>query len=374
MAIHYSPMTCNVYRTIIQTCKLTVSVSSFSPGTVLHGNVLIAIGLFDPFASRMPVSLFYCYYDVDDVDGLATWVRTECARLGLRGRVRVATEGINATLGGSETALSSFETSLESRADCTIDFKRSPGDADVFPALTVRVCSQLVTLGVSAPWRYAAPSLSPRDFLTHLRSGEPLLIDARNVYESAIGHFRNAILPRTRAFSEFPAFLRSTLPLFSGRQVLMYCTGGIRCETASSLLKSYNVASDVYQLQGGIHRFLEQYPDGAGEFVGKNLVFDGRGAITPTGTTVGRCFMCDKLWDDYNREARCGKCRARVLICDDVCEKRFRETINLCVTCATEKPQAKKKKKTRRKRIIKWLAKEECHASLSAATGKVALQ
>lgn len=306
----------------------------------------------------MPISLFYHYYDVPGVKELANWVQDGCTRLGLRGRIRVASEGINATLGGSESALSSFERSLEIYANSSIDYKRSPGDSDAFPTLTVRVVSQLVTLGVmTAPWQNAAPSLSPTKFLANIRSGNAILIDTRNGYESAIGHFRNALLPRTRAFSEFPSFLRSALPQLEGRRVLMYCTGGIRCETASSLINSYNVASEVYQLRGGIHRFLEVFPDGAGEFVGKNLVFDGRGAITPTGTIVGRCAMCDKSWDDYGREVRCGKCRSRVLICSAYCEKSFKDTLNLCIRCTSEIPQ--KKTKTRRKRLLKWQAREQ---------------
>ncbi len=127
-------------------------------------------------------------------------------------------------------------------------FQAHTSDSAVIPALTVRMYSQLVTLGVSGLWRYTASSLSALDFLTRVRSGEPPLIDARNVYDSATGRFRDAILPRTIAFSEFPASFRLTLLHSPGRQVLMYLTGGRRCETVSSLLKSSNVASKAYQV------------------------------------------------------------------------------------------------------------------------------
>jgi UPF0176 protein len=101
----------------------------------------------------------------------------------------------------------------------------------------------------------------------------PLSLFSSHLY--SIGHFKGAINPGTRRFGQFPAWLREQLPVLEKKYaVLMYCTGGIRCEKASSYLK-YLGLKNVYQLQGGIHRYLEKYPDG-GQFVGKNFVFDQR--------------------------------------------------------------------------------------------------
>lgn len=106
--------------------------------------------------------------------------------------------------------------------------------------------------------------------------------------------------------------------------MLLYCTGGVRCETASALLVAQGGARSVAQLHGGIHRFLERFPDGGGQFDGKNLVFDARLAIEAVGSpVVGRCVVCEGEWDCYRRETRCGRCRIRVLICSDGCGERF---------------------------------------------------
>lgn len=319
----------------------------------------------------MPVSLFYHYYDEPNPQTLADWVRTHCERRSLRGRIRIATQGINATVSGSsEENLREFETTLESRINTTadpIDYKRSPGDATAFPSLSIRIVTELVTLGASnqVSWKQAAPALTPEKFLSEIQSSEDsadsnnsessnsvVLFDARNMYETNIGHFKSAIVPNTRAFADLPKYFQENKDLFRNKRVLMYCTGGIRCETASALLASFDVAESIGQLSGGIHRFLERYPDGAQKFVGKNLVFDSREAIAPDNhVVVGKCIVCSLPWDNYSqRNMRCASCRCRVLICSDRCEELFTQ----CQECS-EKPTMLKKKKNRRKRKVRPL-------------------
>eukprot|EP00171_Calliarthron_tuberculosum_P021569 IDg21569t1 len=326
----------------------------------------------------MPVSLFYLYYEENDADALAIWIRHLCERLSLRGRIRVAGEGVNGTLGGTNSAVEEFEAALCERVGTNIDYKRSPGNANAFNTLIVRVVDELVTLGVprtQAPLSLTAPHLSPDAFLAEARARTPrtVLLDTRNAYESAIGTPPTAHPPahppprgstndthrsfprrhasKTRAFLNYPPFTRMRT-ILQGRRILLYCTGGIRCETASALLIQGG-ATDVAQLHGGIHRFLERFPDGGGEYHGRNLVFDGRHAIDAVGSpVVGRCVVCDAECDCYARGTRCTRCRARVLICKDECEAVFYDTAShgTCDVCRNGYKGTVKAVKTRRKR------------------------
>lgn len=150
-----------------------------------------------------------------------------------------------------------------------------------------------------------------------LRRLIPLLLCMRSTSSGAsIGHFDGAMNPRTRRFGQFPEWVRSELPeLQKKEKILMYCTGGIRCEKASAYLKHLGLAN-VYQLQGGIHRYLERYPDGGGLFQGKNFVFDQRVAMASADPTVtGKCEHCATPYDIVSG-TRCKYCRMHVLLCE----------------------------------------------------------
>lgn len=278
----------------------------------------------------MPISLFYLYQDIDDVKETADRLRSKGHMLNLGGRIRVSPEGINGTLGGSEEEVAQFHRAVVQEVKgAEVDFKLSEGGPQHFgQKWQVRTCAEVVTMGKEgrvANWRNAAPHLDAetfRDELIRLHStgnnNKPdiVLLDARNEYESAIGHFDGAILPPIRQFSDFAPFVRRYANHFEGKRVLMYCTGGVRCERGSAMIRLATRAKSVAQLKGGIETFLKQFPDGGGVFHGKNLVFDKRLAIGCTdGSVVGKCIICQDNWDDYSAQWRCSYCRYRVLIC-----------------------------------------------------------
>jgi len=181
-----------------------------------------------------------------------------------------------------------------------------------------------------------------------------LLLDVRNVYEMKVGHFAHpstpTLLTNTRKYSDLPQMLASNKEMKDRDQIFMYCTGGVRCERVSMLVRELYPKKEIFQLQGGIQRYLEtcleqtkqqteQNEDNTnsatnnpGYFVGKNFVFDPR-RTDPThfGETVGRCLICQSPHDDYdnghapseNKEARCNNCRMLVLICND-CRPNYR--------------------------------------------------
>ncbi|OQR98196.1 hypothetical protein ACHHYP_09061 [Achlya hypogyna] len=267
------------------------------------------------------VVLYYKYADVTAAraDEIAAWHETTCAALGLCGRVRIAEEGINGTLGGAPNAIDKYIDAMEAAGDFQhVDWKRSHADALPFDDLLVRRTKEIVSIELpdtECHVRGTAEHLSPKAFDAMLASDANMaVIDVRNDYEYNIGHFKNALNPRTRRFGQFPVWVRDQLPLLQAKDsILMYCTGGIRCEKASAYLRHLGL-ENVFQLDGGIHRYLEAFPDG-GHFVGKNFVFDQRVSMASENPeVVGKCTECLDAHDVVSG-TRCAYCRTHVLLC-----------------------------------------------------------
>lgn len=249
------------------------------------------------------IILFYKYIEIAYPKQVMKWQQQICQELQLKGRVLISHEGINGTLGGLAEHLNHYKNLMsEHPLFDAIDFKESDGGAECFPRLSVKVRNEAVSLGIpydALTPRNAGKHLSPQE--THdLIAKQPqdlVILDARNNYEWEIGRFENAITPNIENFRDLPQYLDDNLEKFKDKQVLMYCTGGIRCERASAYLNEKNIAKKVYQVEGGIHRYVEQYPDGF--FRGKNYVFDGRIAVKINDDILGSCSICSQPCDDY---------------------------------------------------------------------------
>eukprot|EP00928_Gymnodinium_smaydae_P088924 TRINITY_DN72959_c0_g1_i1.p2 TRINITY_DN72959_c0_g1~~TRINITY_DN72959_c0_g1_i1.p2 ORF type:complete len:596 (-),score=127.38 TRINITY_DN72959_c0_g1_i1:35-1822(-) len=282
----------------------------------------------------LTVLLYYSYVTIGDVEAALRWHRRLCEHLDLKGRVRASPEGLNVTLDGGEHRLRCYCAAVRASGmyGTELDFKlSSAGEArQRFPRLTCKPSLHVVEMGVpdEAAWpEHGGKHLSPEEWHEMLtESGtadDVVLLDTRNVYESRVGQFRcqgvETIAPDLRHFAQFPGFVDSNLEQLAGKRVMMYCTGGVRCERASSYLAAKGVAKEVLQLKGGISRYLERYEGQPGFYAGKNFVFDYR-RYEPwhDGTIVGRCDACGEAWDDYDngREVRCRDCRVLLLLCD----------------------------------------------------------
>eukprot|EP00873_Tetraselmis_striata_P040551 jgi/Tetstr1/460815/TSEL_000569.t1 len=315
------------------------------------------------------VLLYYKYVDLDaeERQELAGWVQALCQRLALVGRVRVALDGLNVTLGGALSRLQEHIEAVKTHpvvAGVDIDFKLAPFNGPVskqasqetgFQDLKVTVCTELVTLGPRAAGVRATQGgahLSPQEFhaaLVERRAdgADTVLIDTRNCYETRIGRFRAPGIaledPCTRQFSDFPAWADANAERLRGKRVMMYCTGGVRCERASAYLRAKGDGfQDVVQLSGGIQRYLEAFPKD-GFFHGKNFVFDERLAVgggrhdggndaNEQRRVVGSCMRCAAATEDYGPRLRCPRCRLLLLICAD-CAAAHRD-LPLCELCA----------------------------------------
>lgn len=249
------------------------------------------------------ILLFYKYVEIEDPHAIVRWQKDLCEKLGLTGRVLIATEGINATLGGSDEATDIYSKEFLAHPFFhDVDIKHSEGGAEDFPRLRVLIRNTIVNLGIDTKEltvKDTGVHLTP-DQVHELLSNKPddlIVLDTRNVVESAVGRFSDAVVPQIETFRQFPEYIEQNLEQFKDKQVLMYCTGGVRCERASAFLKVKGVAKEVYQIEGGIHRYVEKYPNGF--FLGKNYVFDSRVAVKVNEVILSNCFICNTPWDSY---------------------------------------------------------------------------
>ena len=258
------------------------------------------------------VILFYRYVQIDDVQDLQQQLQQHCTEWGLLGRVLVASEGINGTLAGSIDCIENFIRWMKQDPRFqAIDWKDSTEATHTkdlpFLTLSIRIEKSIISCGQQEQFiaQHAVfdeqtfggldntgVHLPPSEFhdqlTNHHHTGAGVLLDVRNQFEYDIGHFQAAETLNVATYAESWSALDQLLAQKCASKsdpVYMYCTGGIRCEKASVYVKAkgYN---RVYQLQGGIHRYLEAYPDG-GHFRGKNFVFDGRVSMTGGGGGKG---------------------------------------------------------------------------------------
>ncbi|XP_039685558.1 rhodanese-like domain-containing protein 6 isoform X3 [Medicago truncatula] len=297
----------------------------------------------DKTTDQYGVLLYYKYVDIPNLNDLLTFYRSNCSSLSLLGRVRLSSNGVNVTVGGN---LSSLERHIEDlKANSNLfdgtDFKlatcHQPLNDDVakecgFTSLSIRIVKELVTLSShpllkSPEISNAGRHLSALEFHSTIHNANKespenslVLLDARNLYETRIGKFHapnvETLDPQVRQYSDFSSWIDDRGEQLKGKKILMYCTGGIRCEMASAYIRSKGAGfENVFQLFGGIQRYLEQFPDG-GYFKGKNFVFDHRISVGGSdASTVGSCLICQCSFDDYSSRCRCTYCRMLVLVC-----------------------------------------------------------
>jgi UPF0176 protein len=273
------------------------------------------------------ILLFYKYIDIANPEAIRSWQRELCTELGLTGRVILAQEGINATLGGTnENCKKYIEIMDKHPLFGNIDWKLADGDATAFPKLKISVKEEIVRLGVD-PKKVTVKDtgihLSPEEVHKLLDTNKDLIVlDTRNDYEFQVGRFTNAIIPPINTFREFPEYIDQNLEKFKDKEVLMYCTGGVRCERATAYLNVQGVAKKVYQINGGIQRYIEKYPDG--HFRGSNYVFDNRVTVRINNDILGSCSLCAQPWDQY---INCINvlCNKHVLVCPP-CKDEYNTT------------------------------------------------
>lgn len=231
--------------------------------------------------SQVVVIALYHFVKLDNYTQLKAPLLDFMRDQGIKGTLLLAAEGINGTVAGSQQAVDALIDWLKQDTRFSeLKYKTSYDDEMPFYRTRVKLKKEIVTMGVEGidPRHVVGTYVEPKDWNALISDPDVLLIDTRNDYEVQIGTFKNAVNPHTETFREFPAFVEKNYSPEKHKKVAMFCTGGIRCEKSTALLKSQGF-EDVYHLQGGILKYLEEVPEEESLWQGECFVFDNRVSV-----------------------------------------------------------------------------------------------
>ena len=265
------------------------------------------------------VAALYRFVTLEDFHELRQPLLEECLAAGTKGTLLLAGEGINGTIAGTREAIDRVLAYL--RADprlAALEHKESRDTAMPFYRMKVKLKREIVTMGVEGidPGRVVGTYVKPGEWNALVNDPEVLLLDTRNDYECAIGTFQGALDPSLTTFREFPDYVKRELDPGKQRKVAMFCTGGIRCEKASAYMLEQGF-EEVYHLEGGILKYLEEVPAEESTWVGECFVFDNRVAVNQQleKGQYDQCYACrrpitedDKLSEQYVKGVSCPYC------------------------------------------------------------------
>jgi UPF0176 protein len=265
------------------------------------------------------VLLFYKYVTIEDPHKLMGDYKALCEKHELKGRTIIAEEGINGTLEGTlENTEKFLEEFLHDDRFEDIHIKKSKGEGDSFPRLMVKVRNEIVGTRFPKeidPRVQTAPHMSAEELHTlYEKQDDFIILDMRNSYEYASGHFENSLDPGMDASRQLPDIIKK-LNVHHDKKIITVCTGGVRCEKMSAYLLQKGF-KNVHQLDGGMHTYMEKYPEG--HFKGTLFTFDDRLVMNFGGKReiVGKCKRCEAPNEQYQNCAN-AECNMLFLICND---------------------------------------------------------
>ena len=279
------------------------------------------------------VAALYRFTPFDDPQALRGALHDVCAEHGVCGTLLLAREGINGTIAGPDAGVAAVLAAIRALPGCAgLEVKQSRAAEMPFKRLKVRVKAEIVTMGQPGvdPRASVGRYVPPAEWNALIAAPDVAVIDTRNDYEVGIGTFRGAIDPGTERFRDFPAWWQANAGKLEGKRIAMFCTGGIRCEKATSWLVGQGV-EEVYHLQGGILKYLEEVPEKDSLWQGACFVFDERVSVGH-GLAEGPHALChacrrplepgDMDHRDYEPGVSCHRCKAERTAAD---RARFRE-------------------------------------------------
>jgi len=278
------------------------------------------------------ILLYYKFAPLSDPEAVRMWQKALCEKLNLTGRILISKHGLNGTVGGDLDSLKAYAKETKSYpAFKGIAFKWSDGGRDHFPKLSVKVRDEIVSFGAADELQVDEKGvvgggihLKPEEVhkLVEERGEDVVFFDGRNAYEAKVGKFKNAVVPDARTSKDFLRELDSDkYDEIKDKPVVTYCTGGIRCEILSSLMKNRGF-KEVYQMDGGIVKYGEKYADD-GLWEGSLYVFDDRMGVkfSDKAVDIGECVHCQAKTSNY----------------ENCANKACNELILICANCKTEK-------------------------------------
>jgi len=243
--------------------------------------------------SKIVVAALYRFVRLDNFAAMRELIHDQMIALEVSGSLLLASEGINGTIAGTREGIDGLLAFLRSDPRLSaLEVKESYCDEPPFKRTRVRLKKEIVTLGVEGidPQDAVGTYVDPQEWNDLISDPEVTLIDTRNDYEVSIGTFEGAMNPETESFREFPTFVDEALDPAKHRKVAMFCTGGIRCEKSTALLRKKGF-EEVYHLRGGILKYLEQIPADESKWEGDCFVFDARVSVGHE-LKVGEHLMC----------------------------------------------------------------------------------
>ena len=298
-----------------------------------------------PKKNEILVAALYKFVEINDLLSLQDNLYNICEENNIMGTILIADEGINGTISGKHNEIKETISSITSDERFSkIEIKYSSTDKQPFHRMKVRLKKEIVTIGIPEinPNKKAGTYVKPENWNELISDPNVVVIDARNKYETKIGSFHNAIDPETSSFREFPEWVKKFKKSDdnTNKKIAMFCTGGIRCEKASSLMKEEGF-KDVYHLQGGILKYLEKVDKENSLWNGECFVFDQRVCLT------------DEL--EVGSYKMCFACRMPITE-EEMLNEKYIEGIS-CVYCYDKTTKEKKERfGSRQKQIL--LAKE----------------
>lgn len=265
------------------------------------------------------VCALYKFVTLENYQELKTPLLDYMLAQNVRGTLLLANEGINGTIAGSRDAINALLAFLENDQRLAgVSFKESFVDEMPFLRTRVKLKKEIVTMGVQGidPKRSVGTYVKPKDWNALISDPDVVLVDTRNDYEVQVGTFKDALNPDTESFREFPQYVKENLDPTKNKKVAMFCTGGIRCEKSTAYLKEQGF-EEVYHLEGGVLKYLEEVPEQESLWEGECFVFDERVTVNHALEKGGYdlCNGCrmpiseqDKLSEHYQLGVSCHYC------------------------------------------------------------------
>ncbi|MEC8484439.1 MAG: rhodanese-related sulfurtransferase [Pseudomonadota bacterium] len=301
--------------------------------------------------SKVVVCALYKFVQLDNYEELREPLRQTLEENGIRGTLLLAKEGINGTVAGSREGIDAMLAWLDQQPGLeNIVYKESYDEDMPFYRTKVKLKKEIVTMGVEGvdPRKVVGTYVKPKDWNALISDPDVVLIDTRNDYEFQIGTFENAVNPKTDTFREFPQYVKENLDPEKNKKVAMFCTGGIRCEKSTAYLKEQGF-EEVYHLEGGILKYLEEVPEEDTMWKGECFVFDNRVSVN------------HKL--EKGEYDQCHACRMPITE-EEKQDERFEQGVS-CPHCFDKYTDEQRRRFVERERQVQ-LAKERGEAHIGA--------
>jgi len=283
--------------------------------------------------SKFVVCALYHFVVLKDFESIRDPLHKVMDDNGVRGTLLLALEGINGTISGTREGVDAVLAWLKSDPRLApLDTKESFDDQLPFYRTRVKLKKEIVTMGIESidPKEIVGTYVKPKDWNALISDPDVLLVDTRNDYEVAIGTFKDAVNPDTTAFREFPQYVKDNLDKNKHKKVAMFCTGGIRCEKSTAYLKSQGF-EEVYHLEGGVLKYLEEVPEAESMWQGECFVFDNRVSVNHQleKGQYDQCHACrmpiteaDKEHQHFTHGVSCHHCHD---VTDEIQKQRYIE-------------------------------------------------